>query len=63
MPETKGKDLESIREAFGSHKASDMPAVQQLRRLGSALMMKIGRARGVEPLEAVEMTAVGSRDA
>ena len=58
MPETKGQDLETIREAFGSHKASDMPVIRQIYKLGSAAMVKLHRGR---PVEAFEMATVQDR--
>jgi hypothetical protein len=35
MPETKGRDLEAVVEAFGLHSAGDIPFVKILRTLGS----------------------------
>ena len=58
MPETKGQDLESIRDAFGKHRASEMPAVRWLKRLGRGVAMKVGNGRRVE---GIEMGVVGER--
>lgn len=37
MPETRGRDLEAVVQAFESHKAADAPVVKGLRTLGSSI--------------------------
>ena len=45
MPETRGRDLETIGEAFGMHSARDMPVVLGLKRLVSRATRVFGLAR------------------
>ena len=42
MPETRGHDLEAIREMFRTHRASDMPLVRGLRSLMSRVKTMLG---------------------
>ncbi|MCJ1262955.1 hypothetical protein MMC22_002825 [Lobaria immixta] len=46
MPETKGRDLETIGETFGLHRATDMPLFRGLRALGSRMREVTGLTRG-----------------
>lgn len=46
MPETKGRDLEAIGEAFGLHKVTDTPMIRGLRSLASWGGRKVGIGRG-----------------
>ena len=45
MPETKGRDLETIGDAFGLAKVDDMPVVRGLRSLASRAI-RVGK-RGI----------------
>ena len=42
MPETRGRDLETIGEAFGTQRARDMPVVLGLTRLISRVARTLG---------------------
>jgi len=46
MPETKGRDLEAIGEAFGLHKVTETPIIRGLRSLASWGGEKVGILRG-----------------
>lgn len=42
MPETRGRDLETIGEAFGLQSARDIPLVKNLQRLASRAARALG---------------------
>lgn len=49
MPETRGRDLETIGEAFGLQRTGDLPAIRRLKALGSWMGRLLGsgnRPRG-----------------
>lgn len=46
MPETRGRDLETIGETFGLHRATDMPVIRGLNALGSRMRKLMGFSRG-----------------
>ncbi|MCJ1248378.1 hypothetical protein MMC30_005595 [Trapelia coarctata] len=58
MPETRGRDLEAIGEAFGLQRTRDMPVIRRLKALGS----RIGTMVGASNRSWGRITATGSQE-
>lgn len=66
MPETRGRDLEAVVQAFEGHKATDTPVIKGLKTLGSNLgdlvRRRVGSGRVVTPRGSdpgIELTTSG----
>ena len=60
MPETRGRDLETIGEAFGAQSARDMPFLSSIKRLSGRTAKSLGltHARGVDVASRQEQEGV-----